>query len=167
MSTRSYFVKGFGFSVKDIKIEDTLRFIRNNGEYLIKKACHDDCYYFSICELLKAINNENIGTDYRITGEFAERLEELNSSEFDDCYWGLDIVSDIINEIYDLQVCFERGQDDCIGEPSLMIPLMLPWEYSDRVRNSNSLEIKRILEGFAEQLGVTPDMQELEVEYFG
>ncbi len=167
MSSRSYFVKGFGFSVKNIKIENTLRFIQKHGGDLMKTACHDDCYYSSMCELLEAIHNENIGADYKITGELAEKLEEMNVSEFDDCYWGLDIVRDIINEIYDLQVCFERGQDDCIGEPSLMIPIMLPWEYSDRLRNSNSLEIKRILEGFANELGVASDVEELEVEYYG
>lgn len=167
MSTRSYFVIGYGFSVEGIKIEDTLRFIQKHGADLMRSACNDDVYYAGIVELLMAIHNENIGPEYKITQDFAEVLEGLDISGNDDAYWGLDLVSDIINEEHDLQVSFEVGQDDCVGGPCMIIPAMMAWDYSDRVKNSDKLEISRLLGDYAKELGLDSEVTELEVEYFG
>lgn len=167
MSSRSYFVQGFGFSVEGIKIEDTLRFIQKYGADLMKVARYNDTYFNTVKELLNAIHNENITENYKITGQFAEVLDELNISEMDDSYWGLDIVADIINEQHDIQIGFERGQEDCIGGPSILIPRLLPWEYSDRLKNANKLEIKRLLEDYARALGLSSDVTDLEIEYYG
>ena len=167
MSMRSEFVTGLGFEVVCVPASKIFRFIRNHEEVLLENRTNEITKR-NFEEFAEVLNREDIPDDaeYVLSDDLIDALDGV--SMYDDAYAGFDLVEEIINKETGLGVEFHRGQDECIGEACIIFTAKYPWEYKDaEISDITKARVCEILGGYAEELGVEPYIQSLEVEYYG
>ncbi len=153
MSMETSFVYGCGFEISSVKTETIVRFIKNH-----KKA---------FCETVSdpALYDELVKTED--IDEARELLESCTCiiSGREGMY---SVVSNIISSETGISFQYEPGQDDCIGEASILLSDTMPWSLNKKEMDLTWKSFVDVLTPYVKELGLDQSViGRVEIEYFG
>ena len=142
MSSRSYIVKGYGFTLEDVSEDTRKDFIRK--------------HYKSVVDIADEITSD------MDEEEIEEEIEEILDDNPDEI--GKYIAEIITTETF-IPVNYEEGQSDCYGSESILLYEGMPWDFKN-IRNLTEEKLQNILRPYSEELGAGQP-EPVEIEYFG
>lgn len=170
MGSHTFIAYGYGFPVDSLIPNKFIAFINNHKTALdvilqnesSETSLHDMRALIDFCEnatpddLAKIEYLDEIADDY-------DRIEDI---------WGnqhmLGILSRIISHETKVNMEFQRGDNECESNPSLILAKGMPWDFNNTEQTFTSEdELKSILSPYAIELGVNTDLiSDLEIEYW-
>ena len=153
MSMVSYTVNGFGFSVVDLTVQKTVEFIKKHKE----SFCNSE----ENKELFSEI--ENLNDKEELEDIFSSYCCERSARE-----GYAAAVSNIIYAETGIEVQYEPGQGDCVGEACIILSEAMPWYYTDKEKELTRDKLIDILSPYVDELGLSDvPIEQQSVEYFG
>ena len=176
MGMRSSFVNGFGFCTRNITDEKILKFIRNHIDTIKSyNSIHNEAI-----NIIKNIRDDdiealkNISESFFNATEFEDEYEYIcdalyKISEYDVCCDRcLDVIAGIIGSELGINLSYQMAEDDCIGEPCILLEQAMPWQFNDTERNMTQDDLRNAFQKYIIELGIEDeDSDYLEVEYYG
>ena len=158
MSTSTWIVYGNGFNIDEVHPLAMIDFIRRHKEV------------FCQSELEKEIYKNLTDTD---NGIFAYNyMDDFFTFYGYSCdYSGMKgfgaVISNIMSRETGIRFEFQKGCDDCVGEPSVMLSEAPIWCYSEKEKSLTKDMFIEICGKYMKELNIKGEPESLEIEYYG
>lgn len=76
-------------------------------------------------------------------------------------------IANIMSRETHIRFEYQPGQDDCGGEPHIMLTIGMPWHFNQIEKDCSEDRLDKILEKYINELGLDEIPHEVALEYYG